>query len=364
MMPNKKNSILNVTVCDLKAPLIYPFRIASGKHDALENVLICLECADGIKGFGEAAVATHITGETVAQTRANLKRFAKGLIGKDLSDYAALSARASSQFQKNKSALAAVEMALLDAYTRSRGVPLWTFFGKKLNRVVTDITLVIADLPQTKNAAGKFYRQGFRTFKIKIGRDFDGDIKRVAAVKKIAPRVKIILDANQAFSADEALDFLNELKKLKVHPMLIEQPVAKADWEGLEKITRESRVKVCADESVGSLKDAAFAIKHKAVNVINIKFMKSGILEGQQIARLAVKHRIELMMGSMMESPLSALAAAHFAGGSGLFKDIDLDTPFFVRGNAFEQAHLSPSGVYQLKKVKQGIGMIPDVKED
>jgi len=363
-MPNKKNSILNVTVCDFNAPLIYPFRIASGKHDALENLLLHITCADGVEGFGEAAVATHITGETVAQTRANLQELAGHLMGKNIADYSSLSAFASKRLKKNKSALAAVEMALLDAYTRSRGLPLWKLFGKKLSRVATDITIVIGDIPQAIKAARTFYRQGFRTFKIKIGRDFDEDIKRVGAVKKIAPRVKIILDANQAFSADEALDFLNELKKLKIHPLLIEQPVVKTDWDGLARITRDSTVKVCADESVGSLKDAAFAIKQKAVKVINIKFMKTGIFEAQKIVKLAVKHKIELMLGSMMESPLSALAAAHFAGGSGLFKYVDLDTPFFLKGNAFEQAHLSPNGVYQLKKVKQGIGVILDVKED
>ncbi|MCX5681828.1 MAG: dipeptide epimerase [Candidatus Omnitrophica bacterium] len=358
-MPNKKFCILKVAVCDLKAPLIYPFRIASGTHDALENVLLSIECENGIKGFGEAAVATHITGETVAETRRNLQRAASYITGKDIADYSSISAFAAKRLQGNKSALAAVEMALLDAYTRSRALPLWKFFGKRLNRIVTDITIVISQLPETQNAAKKFYRQGFRTFKVKIGRDFDCDIKRVAAIVKIAPRAKIILDANQAFSAKQALAFLAELKKVKIYPILIEQPVAKADWEGLQKITRESPVKVCADESVGSLKDALFAIEHKAVDVINIKFMKTGIFEAQKIAKLAVKHNIELMLGAMMESPLSSLAAAHFAGGSGYFKYIDLDTPFFIKGDVFKKAYLEPNGIYRLKKVKQGIGFIP-----
>ena len=358
-MSKKKFSILKVTVCDLKAPLIYPFRIASGKHNALENILLRLECENGVQGFGEAAVATHITGETVAQTRGNLQRLASYLIGKDISDYVLLSEFAARWLQRNKSALAAIEMALLDAYTQSRGLPLWKFFGKKLSRVVTDITIVISQLPETKNAARKFYDQGFRTFKVKIGRDFDGDIKRVCAIVKIAPRAKIILDANQAFTAKQALAFLGELSKVKIYPMLIEQPVVKADWEGLQKITRESPVKVCADESVGSFKEALFAIQQKAVRVINVKFMKTGIFEAQRVAELAVKHNIELMLGSMMESPLSALAAAHFAGGSGFFKYIDLDTPFFIKGNVLKDAHLEPNGVYHLKKVRQGIGVVP-----
>lgn len=358
-MPSKKFCILKVTVCDLKAPLIYPFRVASGKHEALENVLLGIECEKGIKGYGEAAVATHITGETVAESRENLQRLSGHIIGKDIADYSSISELASKRLQRNKSALAAIEMALLDAYTRSRGLPLWKFFGKRLSRVVTDITIVISELPETKNAAEKFYRQGFRTFKVKIGRDFDCDLKRVEAIVKIAPRARIILDANQAFSAKQALAFLGELKKFKINPILIEQPVAKADWEGLQKITRESRVKVCADESVGSLKEALFAIQHNAVDAINIKFMKTGIFEAQKIAKLAVTHNIELMLGSMMESPLSALAAAHFAGGSRFFKYIDLDSPFFIKRDIFKNAHLGSNGVYHLKNVRRGIGFIP-----
>ncbi len=357
-MPSKKLRILKVAVRDLKMPLIYPFWIASGKHDVLENVLFEIECENGIKGLGEAAVATHITSETVTQTRGNLQRLADHLIGQDIADYPLLSTFAAKRLQGNKSALAAVEMALLDAYTRSRGLPLWKFFGKRLHRIVTDITIVISQLSDTKNAARKFYSQGFRTFKVKIGRDFDGDINRVCAIAKIAPRAKMILDANQAFSTKQALAFLHELKKVNIHPLLIEQPVPKADWEGLQEITRESQVKVCADESISSFKEALFVIQRKAVDVINVKFMKTGIFEAQQIAKLAVKHHVELMLGSMMESPISALAAAHFAGGSGFFKYIDLDTPFFIKGNILKNAYLGSNGIYHLVKIKQGIGVV------
>ena len=173
----------------------------------MENVLLRIECEGGVTGFGEAAVATHITGETVAQTKANLQKVASQLIGKDIAQYASISDAVSKKLKNNKSALTAVEMALLDAYTQSRGLPLWKYFGKTLNRVVTDVTIVIGDLAQAKRAAHTFYKSGFRTFKIKIGKDLELDIQRVAAVAEIAPSAKIILDANQALSAHEALFF-------------------------------------------------------------------------------------------------------------------------------------------------------------
>lgn len=75
---------------------------------------------------------------------------------------------------------------------------------------------------------------------------------------------------------------------------------------------------VYADEGVGSLADARRAIDSNAVSAINIKFMKSGILEGGKIARFASSHGIKLMLGAMMENALS-IAAAHFAAGLGCF---------------------------------------------
>ena len=64
-----------------RAKLVRPFSIAKGQHDLLENVLFSIERSDGIRGFGEAAVATHITGETVQETLKNLKAAAGAVVG-------------------------------------------------------------------------------------------------------------------------------------------------------------------------------------------------------------------------------------------------------------------------------------------
>lgn len=68
----------------IRAPLVTPFRIATGQHDELANVFLRLRTSDGICGYGEAAVATHITGETVAATLANLQAVAAALRGRSI----------------------------------------------------------------------------------------------------------------------------------------------------------------------------------------------------------------------------------------------------------------------------------------
>src|SRR3989338_858818 len=160
----KNSCISKVDVSLLKAKLIQPFRTALGEHSVLENVLLTIDFSDGTMGYGEAAIATHITGETIPETIKNLETTGAQLVGRDANDYLKISAELHEQLPKNKAALAAIEMALMDAFTRQRKIPLWKFFGTNVNRISSDITIVIADLKETEDSVKKFYKQGFRAF--------------------------------------------------------------------------------------------------------------------------------------------------------------------------------------------------------
>ena len=342
-----------------RAKLVRPFSTAKGQHDLLENVLFSIELSDGIRGFGEAAVATHITGETVQETLKNLKGASLSIPGRDLGEFPEIAEGFKGKFSKNKCALAALEMALLDAAAREKKMPLWRAFGSRLRTLTTDMTVVLGDVPEAETAAREILRRGIRSFKVKIGGDFDRDLKRVAAVTRITGKCPVYLDANQGFTAAQTLKFLKELAWLKISPALVEQPVPRGDWEGLAKVTRESKALVCADESVSSLQDAKRLIKTKAAGAINVKFVKTGILEAYEIVRLAKRNGIKLMIGTMMETPLAVIAAAHFAAGLGGFDFIDLDAPFFMAENVTRGNFVTRSGVYDLKKIRAGIGVVP-----
>ena len=356
---NSSSTIVKTRLKSFQAPLLQTFRVASGQHDQLENILFSIELKDGTKGHGEAAMATHITGETIEKTLKNLESIALWLKGKGIEDYLNISTQLHERLPHNKSAVAAVEMAIFDAMTRYLGIPLWRLWTKKPKCLRTDITIVIADLEETQAKARAFVAQGFRAFKIKIGRDMDTDFKRVAAVDRIAPRSQIILDANQGYSARQTLQFLKALSKVGIIPDLIEQPVPKADREGLKQVTRGTKVCVCADESSSSLADALYIIKEKAAGAINVKLMKTGLVHALEISRLARACGIKLMIGGMMESNLSMTASAHLAAGLGCFDYIDLDTPFFIKGEVLRNPYLSAQGTYDLSKVKAGIGILP-----
>ncbi len=348
--------IKKFSVTPLKAPLIQPFRTALGEHKELENLLFQIELNDGTKGLGEAAIATHITEETWKETKKNLDAVGESLLGREIGDYFNISRELHERLSKNKSAVAALETAMLDALTKRWKIPLWKFFGSKSMSLKTDITIVISDLEETEQAVKKYFQQGFHAFKVKIGRDFDLDIKRVLVVKRLASRSQIYLDANQGYSAKEMLEFLKILQAHKIKIDLLEQPVPKDDWEGLKKVTKEGGVLVCADESVRSIPEAVRLIQERTAHVINIKLMKFGILQSREIVFLAKAAGIDLMIGGMMETSLAMTAAAHLACGMGCFKYVDLDTPFFIKEGYDKNPYLSKDGIYDLRKVKSGIG--------
>ena len=369
-MENIRFKITDARVFRCSAPLNTPFRIATGQHDSMENIFLRIDTAEGIPGFGEAAIATHITGETLEQTTRNLEAVAGIIKGAAVSDPLALIEELRPRFDGNHSALAAFEMALLDAWSRGRGVPLRSLFSppdgfsERLS-FSTDITVVIGSLEEAAETARSYASRGFNAFKIKIGKDHDLDLQRVLEVCRIAPESTLILDANMGFNADSMFAFLDRLRQNGITPALIEQPVPREDWEGMAAVTRGvagTGSLVCADETVRSLSDAKRAIETGAVTSINIKFMKTGITESAEIARLACKSGIKLMIGAMMESCVAITAAAHFASAMGCFDFIDLDTTFFIKGAFSQSPCLDESGRFDLSASAPGLGFIPPVE--
>lgn len=351
--------IRSARVWKLDGRLHQPFKIALGQHDTVENVLFMLELAGGTRGYGEAAVAPHITGETRDKTLENLKKAAAFLEGKNAAGYLSLAAESAEMLDKNRCALAAAEMALLDAVTRSLNIPLWKFFGPRPSLLKTDMTVVLGTADEAEAAAIDIRRRGIRALKVKIGKDVDSDFERVLRVRRVCPRDSIYLDANQGYSAPQALKFLKKLKKAGIKPEVFEQPVHKHDWDGLRYITKRTDVPVCADETVYSLPDAIKAVNGGYVSAVNIKLMKSGIFAGRETADICRAKGVRLMIGAMMESRLSSNCAAHFASGLGCFDFVDLDTPFFIKNDFMKGGGLKPDGTYDLRSIEAGIGVVP-----
>ncbi|XP_047954124.1 L-Ala-D/L-amino acid epimerase-like [Salvia hispanica] len=320
----------------LNVPLIAPFTIASSRLDGVANVAVRVELSNGCVGWGESPILPHVTAEdqpvalsAVAEACRALKQSPGKTLGIVLAEINGMLPGHSFA-----SVRAGIEMALIDAVANSIGVPLWRLFGGFTNMITTDITIPIVSPAEAAELASKYRVQGFKTLKLKVGKNLTADIEVLKAIRTVHPDCLFILDANEGYSSEEAIQVLQTLHEMEVTPILFEQPVHRDDWKGLGHVSHVAKTKygvsVAADESCRSLDDVKKIVKEDLAHVVNIKLAKVGVLGALEIIDLARESGLDLMIGGMVETRLAMGFAGHLAAGLGCFKFIDLDTPILL----------------------------------
>ncbi len=305
-----------------------PFHISLGVMTHINNALVTIVLENGIEGYGEAAPIIQINGENQETILGTLNSCKEFIVGQDINNYRSIAYTLKSSFWAQSAARCAIEMALLDAYTKALDIPLYRFLGGTENRIETDYTISIVPAEEAKKQAINLAAEGFRVIKTKVGVNLTDDLDRVLAIRDGAPDCGILIDANQGYSPKTALRFINEVLKHGIHPVLFEQPVLKTDLAGMKFVRDNTEVMIGADESVFTAADAIEVVRTGCADVINIKLMKSCIIESLDIAAIARSANLKLMIGCMVETNLGLACAVHFTAGVGGFDFIDLDPSF------------------------------------
>jgi L-alanine-DL-glutamate epimerase-like enolase superfamily enzyme len=352
-------TIIDLSFRPLDVPLIEPFAIATGAQPLAQNVLVELRLADGTRGYGEAAPFPAVTGETQTGTLAALETLRPLLLGRAVWEWRALAAALKQAAPHAAAARCALEMALLDALTRQAQLPLWAFFGGAGAELETDMTITAGSVDHAAASARAIVARGIRTIKIKIGNDPALDRERIAAIHAAAPQAPLLLDGNCGYDAEGALALLDQLRAAAIPIALFEQPVTRHDIAGLARVAREGGVLVAADESVTTAADALVVAQERAAQVVNLKLMKAGIVEGLAIAAICKAAGIGLMIGGMVETALAMNCSAHFAAGLGGFSFVDLDTPMFMAEQPFSGGWRQQGGRLSLAHISAGHGVVP-----
>lgn len=353
-------TIRQVTAVPLDLMLNEPFGIAGGAQDVARNVLVMIELADRTRGYGEAAPFPVFNGETQEAALTAVQDAAPALIGSDVRQWRSLAAMLHTVPSMIGSARCALETAMLDAFTRHARQPLWAFFGGATTYLTTDMTVTTGTVEQAVLATQKIVNRGIRTIKIKVGgAATNHDFERVRAIADHANGARLFLDGNGGMQAHAALELLQALRELGVELALLEQPVPRSDHAGMVRLATNAGVPVAADESLTNAADALQLWRTGAAHVLNIKLMKSGIVEALDIAAIARAAGMGLMIGGMVESILAMTVSACFAAGLGGFQFVDLDTPLFLAENPFRGGMLYRGELIQLAQITAGHGVVP-----
>jgi L-alanine-DL-glutamate epimerase-like enolase superfamily enzyme len=291
-----------------------PYTIAYESVDQVTNVFLRLVTNRGMIGLGCAAPDEPVTGETSDDVLRCLENeVLDSLKGSDPTRPILLLERVKRRLGSRPSALAAVDMALLDLLSKIAGLPVWKLLGGYRDRIRTSVTIGILPEEETVGRAKEHVARGFKCLKLKGGLDVEEDIARVLKVREsVGPGVELRFDANQGYSVASALRFVEATRRAKLE--LIEQPTPKGEPGMLRQVTDDAHIPVMADESLMTLRDAFRIARRGLADMVNVKLMKvGGILEALQINGVARSAGLEVMVGCMDEAELAIAAGLHFA---------------------------------------------------
>jgi L-alanine-DL-glutamate epimerase-like enolase superfamily enzyme len=233
----------------------------------------------------------------------------------------------------------ALDCALLDLAAKIAGQRAWTLLGRPEPRPCTTAFTISLGTPEAMaEATAKAAHRPLLKIKLGGGDDNGGDVARIRAVRKEAHESELIVDANEAWSADNLAANLAACADVGV--TLVEQPLPAGQDEALARMSRP--VMICADESVHDR--ASLAGLRGRYDAINIKLDKTGgVTEALAMADEARALGLEIMVGCMVGTSL-AMAPAMLIAGQARF--VDLDGPLLLARDRDDGLRFDGSTIY------------------
>jgi L-Ala-D/L-Glu epimerase len=261
-----------IEVVPYALPFKEPYVTARGRLTRREMVLLRIRDEDGVEGLGEAVPLSLRGGVSIATVVRELEAVAAERTGAELIDAKPLPRGATADL--SLPARCALSTALLDLAEKRRDAKA------EHSPVRCNATLVSGPPAEVAADAGRWAKAGFGTFKLKLGAG--QDIAQVEAVRAaLGPAAKIRLDANAAWSLEEATRILAAVEPLGIE--LVEQPV-ETIAEAAELAWR-TPIPLAGDESIVTPADAAESVREHAFAVTGVKLSKVGGIEpGREIA--------------------------------------------------------------------------------
>ena len=289
------------------------WRFALGARAESVGILLEIEDADGIVGLGYASEVPHLGYDLDVMETVVLAKIPAILQGAPMDRRSVIGSPWEQSLPAPVRSL--FDIAWHDRLAKIAGVPLYRLLGGqegislRVNRIMALKTP--EDMAQVALGLAD---EGYDCFKIKVeNRPLALDVDRVAAIREaVGPAATLTVDANQSYSAKEAVVFANAIREFDVQ--VFEQPVPQRDLEGLKWVRFNSDMTIEADEAADSLEAIATMLKMEAVDAVSLKLSKLGGIDSVLLAaNLCSAHGIGSRMGAHVGSRIMNAAALHTA---------------------------------------------------
>lgn len=312
--------IKSIVPVAVRLPLTRPIKMSGITVADAENLLVRVEDEDGHVGWGEAASAPTMTGETAAGMYAAVDFMRPALEGLAVEEIADFALPLDEAMYGNPAAKSAIDMAVHDLLARHRGISLAELLGGAGRQTIPVLWMLAAGerTADVADAAAK-RDEGFVAFKVKVGLKGDEgrvgrDLERAAEIRsRLGDVPRISADANQGYSRTEGIAFSRGAGEAGL--TFIEQPIRGTDLEGMSEVVAAGSVPVGADEGIHSLADLERHHEMKAAHGGSLKVIKLGGLDqvmraGRRADALGMNINIA---GKIAESSIGSAAIVHLA---------------------------------------------------
>jgi len=310
-------NITHVEPIAVTLPMTKPVFMAGVEIRQADNVLVRITADNGVVGWGEAASAPTMTGETVESMMAAIHYLLPAVEGRAAEDITGAVTAMAHRMYGNSAAKAAIEMALHDLVGRTTGQPAYALLGgKQRSRMAILGVISTGALASDLREAEKKKADGYAAFKIKVGIDApltDAErTRRICAL--LGSDALISADANQGWSRDEALDYVRAVAGAGLD--FFEQPVPADDIVGMAAVAAAAGdIAIGADESIHSLADirrhhAEQAARGVSLKTIKLGGMRTAMEAGRLCETLGMQVNVSAKTG---ESSIACAAATHIA---------------------------------------------------
>jgi L-alanine-DL-glutamate epimerase-like enolase superfamily enzyme len=341
--------IKRVEAIAVSFPMKKPVVMAGVEIARADNVLVRIQADNGVVGWGEAASAPTMTGETVESMMAAIRYLAPVLEGREAEDIAGALAAMAARMYANNGAKAAIEIALHDLVGRASSRPVYALLGgKQRSRMAVLGVIGTGELNSDLREAEKKKADGYVAFKIKVGIDAPGvDGERTRRLCRIlGPDALTSSDANQGWSTQQAVEYVRAVADSGL--AFFEQPVAADDLAAMAKIAAAAgKIAIGADEGIHSLEDIRRHHERHAARGVSLKAIKLGGMRGTVAAgRLADELGMNVNVSAKTgESSIACAAATHIAAAlpqiawgltltnAGLTEDVTAQPLHIARGH-------------------------------
>jgi len=307
--------IAKLEIHPISMTLRTPIPMSNGVIKSTGNVLVKLVTDEGATGWGEGVEAPSLTHQRQADIVSDLEMLTPWVVGADPMRRNEIWGRMTQAHPSATTAIGAIDIALHDVGGKVLGVPASHLLGGAVRDGIPALTLVGSGEPSAdaeKLAARR--EQGFTWFKIKLGMAGpEAELGTLAKAAEVVGEDGVVCgDVNEAWNEDEARSFLDQVDPDRVR--FIEQPVPRSDRDALIRLAESLPVKLCADESAGSLQ-AVIGFVGTRVGGVSLKLIKhggmTGVMRGAAICSAAGLGMNRA--GKVIESSISAAANLHCA---------------------------------------------------